>query len=148
MEFKITIFVKKLLWLNQSNIHCENCFFESKKHFFESKKHFFDIRSKKVFLWIKESFVNSKKISLIQRNRFVYIKENFFGSTKFSSIQRCFFFNSILKKSFFDSKKLFSGCIFKSNKLFRQRICSNIWILYFLQFKILIFNIKNFLFMW
>ena len=33
--------------------------------FFESKKHFFDIRSKKKFLWIEESFVDSKKCSLM-----------------------------------------------------------------------------------
>ena len=49
-----------------------------KYSFFESKKNFFDIRSEKKFLWIKESFVDSKKISLVQWNRFVYIKENFF----------------------------------------------------------------------
>ena len=71
--------------------------------FFESKKHFFDIRSKKKFLRIKESYVNSKKFSLIQWNRFVYIKENFFESTKLSFIQRNFFFDH-------RSKKLFSGC--------------------------------------
>ena len=72
--------------------------------FFESKKHFFYIRSKKKFLLSKESFVNSKKISLFKRNRFVYIKENGIESTKLSSIQRNFFFNRI-------SKKLFFGCI-------------------------------------
>ena len=56
---------------------------------------------------MKESFVNSKKIFLIQKNRFVYIKENFFESTKLSLIQRNCFFYRILKKCFFDSKKLF-----------------------------------------
>ena len=39
-----------------------------KNSLFESKKHFFDVRPKKKCLWIKESFVNSKKISLIQKN--------------------------------------------------------------------------------
>ena len=73
--------------------------------FFESKKNFLYLRSKKKFLWIKESFVNSKKCSLIQRNKFVYVKENFFESTKLSSIQRNFFFDRIS----IDSKKLFSG---------------------------------------
>ena len=48
------------------------------------------MRSKNKFIWIKESFVNSKKISLIQRNRFVYITDNFFGSTKLFLIQRNF----------------------------------------------------------
>ena len=62
-------------------------------------------------LSIKESFVNSKKISLIERNRFVYIKENVFESTKYSLIQRSFFFDRISKKCFFDSQKLFSGCM-------------------------------------
>ena len=39
---------------------------------------FFDIRSKKKFLSIEESFVDSKKFSLIQRNFFSpYIKEKF-----------------------------------------------------------------------
>ena len=33
--------------------------------FFESKKHFFDIRSKKKFLWIEESFFDSKTFSLM-----------------------------------------------------------------------------------
>ena len=65
---------------------------------------------RKQFLWIKENFVNSKKLSLIQRNRIVYLKENFFESTKLSSIQRNFFFDRISKKCFFDSKKLISGC--------------------------------------
>ena len=65
---------------------------------------------RKQFLWIKESFVNSKKISLTQRNRFVYIKENFFESIKFCLIQRNLFFDRILKKCCFDSKKMFSGC--------------------------------------
>ena len=41
-----------------------------------------------MFLWIEESFVNSKTFSLIQRNRFFYIEENFFESRKLSSIQR------------------------------------------------------------
>ena len=40
------------------SLHWENSFFESKKHFF-------DIRTKKIYFWIKESFVNSKKISLM-----------------------------------------------------------------------------------
>ena len=69
--------------------------------FFESKKHFFDMRSRKKFLWIKESFVNSKKCSLIQRNRFVYIKEYFVQWSKLSSIQRNLFFDRISKKCFF-----------------------------------------------
>ena len=50
--------------------------------FFQSKKHFFDIRSKKKFLLIEESFVDSKKCSLMN-----------------------FFFDRI-------SKKLFSQCDF------------------------------------
>ena len=58
---------------------------------------------------MKESFVNSKKISLIQRNRFVYIKEHFFELIKLSSFQRNFFIHLISKKCFFDSKKLFSA---------------------------------------
>ena len=73
-------------------------------------KHFFDIRSKKKSPLIKESFVNPKKCSLIQRNRFVHIKEKLFKSTKTSSIQRNIFFHPISKKCFFDSKKLFSQC--------------------------------------
>ena len=66
---------------------------------------------RKQFLWIEESSVDSKKFSLIQRNRFVYIKEHFFESTKLSSIRRNFFFERISKKCFFDSNKLFPGCI-------------------------------------
>ena len=70
-----------------------------------------NIRSKKKFLWIVENFVDSKKFSLTQRNRFVHIEEIFFESTRLSSIQRNFFFDRILKKCFFDSNKLFSGCL-------------------------------------
>ena len=73
------------------------------------KHSFFDIRSKKEFLRIKESFVNSTKISLIQRNRFVYIKDIFFESIKLFSIQRNFFIDRI-------SKKLFFGCIHFSTR--------------------------------
>ena len=46
---------------------------------------------------------------MIQTNRFVYIKEHFFESTKLSWIQRNFYFDRISKKCFFDSKILFSG---------------------------------------
>ena len=49
------------------------------------------IYGQKKILWINESFVNSKKCSLIQKNRFFYIKENLFESTKRSLIQRNFF---------------------------------------------------------
>ena len=95
---------------------------------------FSDVWSKKQCLWIKESFVNSKKISLIQRNRFVYIKENLFESTKLFSIQRNFFFDRISKKCFHDSKKLFSGCEvkkpffkFKSLCLFELKKFKSLW---------------------
>ena len=40
------------------HVHLENSFFESKKHFF-------DIWSKEKCLWIEESFVDSKKCSLM-----------------------------------------------------------------------------------
>ena len=62
---------------------------------------------------------------LIKRNRFVYIKENFFESTKLSSIQRKFFFDRISKKCFFDSEKLFveAICFFsKCNELLPMSI--------------------------
>ena len=39
-----------------------------------------------------------------------FIEENFFKSTKLSSIQRNFFFDRILKKYFFHSKKLLPQC--------------------------------------
>ena len=94
--------LKKLMYVPKMPPHWENSFFESKKHFS-------DIRSKKKFLWIKESFVNSKKNSLIRWNLFIYIKEKFFEPTKLSLIQRNVFFDRISNKYFFDSKKLFSG---------------------------------------
>ena len=52
--------------------------------FFDSKKHFFDIRSKNKFLWIKESFVNSKKllsskeIDLFTLKKIFLNQQNFF----------------------------------------------------------------------
>ena len=100
-------FLMRFIKVTEEYLHWENSFFESKEHFF-------DIRSKKKFLWIKESFVNSKKLSLIQRNRFFHIKENFSESTKLSSVQRNFFFDHTSKKCFFDSKKLFSVCVMNS----------------------------------
>ena len=75
-------------------IHPENSFFGSKKHFF-------DIRSKKKFLLIEESFVDSKTFSLMSTNLFLWIKEIFFELTKLSLIQRNVFFDSIPKKLFF-----------------------------------------------
>ena len=83
----------------------------SENSFFYSKKHSSNIGSKKKFIWIEESFVDSKKFSLIQTNLFLWIKDNFFESTKLSSIKSNFFFDPILKKCFFDSKKLFSQCV-------------------------------------
>ena len=94
----------------------------------ERENSFFDLRSKKKFLWIKESFNNSKKISLIQRNRFVYIKEKIFKSTKLSSIQRNFFFDLISKKCFFDSKKLFSGCSISPLLCRKQLLAARVWV--------------------
>ena len=71
-NLKSIIYTEKTVSLNQRNIS-------------------FDIRPKKFFFWIKESFVNTKKFSLIQRNRFIYIKEHLFEWKKLSSIQRkCF----------------------------------------------------------
>ena len=67
------------------------------KSFFESKKHFFDIRSKNKFVWIKESFVDFKNISLMWTNLFLWIKENYFEITKLSLIQRNFFVDRIFK---------------------------------------------------
>ena len=78
--------------------------------FFESKNNFFDIRSKKKFLWIEESFVDSKKNSLLLTNLFHCFKGINFELTKISLIQRNFFFNRKSKKCFFDLKKLFSQC--------------------------------------
>ena len=57
----------------QKDLHWENSFFDK-------------YTSKKKFLRIKESFINSKIFCLMQRIRFVYIKETFFESTKLSSI--------------------------------------------------------------
>ena len=108
-------------------LHWENSFFESKKHFF-------DTRSKKKFLWIEKSFVNSKIFPLIQRNRFVYIKDISFESPKLSSIQRNFFFDRISKKCFFDSRKLFSGCIYL------EKIIHSIELIYMLFNKFNIFT--------
>ena len=93
------------------------------------KKQFLWYTVKKKFLWIKESFVNSEKFSLIQKNRFIYINEHFFESTKLSSIQRNFFFDSISKKCFFESKKLFLGpdvlyCLFLYYPKFQT---DNLW---------------------
>ena len=54
---------------------------------------------------------------MIQRNRFVYIKENFIESTKLSAIQRIFSstvyqknVSLIERNGFRAAKKLFSGC--------------------------------------
>ena len=84
-----------------------NGFLTEKTVSLNQRNFFFYIRSKKKFLWIKESFVNFKKISLIQRNKYVQIKENFFESTKLSLIQTNFFFDRVSKKCFFDFMKLF-----------------------------------------
>ena len=62
----------------------------------------------------------------MQRNRFVYIKENYFESTKLSSIQRNFFFERVLMKCFFDSKKLFSGCTAISNLIIKNKYHSGL----------------------
>ena len=90
----------KLVWNNSKWLGIVLIFSHWENSFFESKKYFFNMRSEKIFLWIEESYVNSKKISLIQRNRFVYIKENVFESTKFFSIQRKFCFECISKEKF------------------------------------------------
>ena len=54
------------------------------------------MRPRKKFLWVKESFVDWNKFSLITRNRFVYTEKKIFKSTKFFSIQRNFILNRIL----------------------------------------------------
>ena len=55
----------------------------------------------KKFCWFKNIFFNvNKSISLDQRK--------FFELTELFLIQRNFFFDGVLKKCFFDSKKLFS----------------------------------------
>ena len=114
-QFSLKFFVMQIL------VYSENSFFELKKHFFH-------IRLKNKFLWIEESFVDSKKFFLMWTNLFLWIKENFywinkaffnskkifFELTKLSLIQRNFFFGRISKKNFFDSKKLFSLCSFQA----------------------------------
>ena len=80
---------------------------------FTLKKIVLKIYIQQNFLQFKEIFsltVYKRNVSFLQGNKFVYIKENFFESTKISSIQRNLFFGRITKKCFFDSKKLFSGC--------------------------------------
>ena len=64
--------------------------------------------------------MNSKKCSLIQRNRFVHIKEKFFESTKLSSIQTHFFFYCI-------SKKLFSECKLILELFSHERLLENLF---------------------
>ena len=81
------------------------------KSFFTEKTVTWIYGQRKNFFELKKVLLIQKKISLIQRNRFLYIKENVFESTKLFSIQRNFFFDCISKKCFFDSKKLFSGCL-------------------------------------
>ena len=114
---KVSIIQKNALWSKEIDLFTLKEIFSNQQNFLQFKEifslivyqrknffwHFFDIRSMKKFLWIKESFVNSKKFSLIQRNRFAYIKGNFFESTKLSSIQRNAFFDRV-------SQKLFSRC--------------------------------------
>ena len=84
----------------------------TKKTFSLSQRNIFLIcGQRKTFFEIKKVLSIKKIFFLIQWNRFVYIKENFFESTKLSSIQRNFFFDC---KCFLDSKKLFSEWGYRS----------------------------------
>ena len=74
----------------------------------QKQNSFFDIQTKKKFLSIEESFVDSKTFSLMLTNLFLWMKDISFELTKLSLIHRNFVLESISKKCFFDSKKLFS----------------------------------------
>ena len=95
---KLFLWVNLRLYYTTAQSHPEN--------------NFFDIRSKKKFLQIEESFIDSKIFSLMYTNLFLWAKENSFELTKLSLIERDFFFDRISKKCFFDSKKLLSQCIY------------------------------------
>ena len=67
------------------NVHCENSVSLNQKNFF------LIYGQRKNFFKLKKVLLIQKKIPLIQTNWFVYIKENFFESKKLSLIPKnCF----------------------------------------------------------